>query len=87
MSADGVSAEDLEQAITERLQATHVSINDVSGGCGSAYEVIIVAEGFKGKSKLQRHRLVFKELKEEIAQIHAFTQRDFTPEEWEELNS
>jgi len=76
----------LEKAIRQRLNATTVIIDDVSGGCGSAFEVTIVSEQFKNKSKLQRNRLVFKQLKDEISLIHAFTQRDYTPEEWDGMN-
>lgn len=38
------------------------------------YEVIIVSSIFQGKTTLARHRLVNEQLKDEIAQIHAFTQ-------------
>ncbi|KAK9452237.1 bola protein [Limtongia smithiae] len=77
-----VQTEYLDVAIRERLQAQHVEVVDVSGGCGQAFEVIIVSPAFAGKGLLMRHRLVNAALKEEIAQIHAFTQKDFTPEEW-----
>jgi BolA-like protein 3 len=43
-----------------------------------------VSEEFKGKSLLQRHRLVNTALKEELKTIHAFSQKTFTPEQWEE---
>jgi len=32
---------------------------------------------------LARHRMVNSALKEEIAKLHAFTQKSYTPEEWE----
>jgi stress-induced morphogen len=38
---------------------------------------------FKGKTTLMRHRLVNGELKEEIAKVHAWTQKCYTEEEWE----
>lgn len=55
----------------------------MSGGCGQAFAVVIVTSLFKGKNKIMRHRLVYNALKEEIAAIHAFTQKGFTPEEWQ----
>lgn len=70
----GVTQQQLEAAIRERLSAQHVEILDQSGGCGQSYEVTVVSPLFEGKNKLARHRLVNKALETEIAQIHAFTQ-------------
>ena len=74
MTTSGVSREELDQAIRTRLNATHVEIEDISGGCGQAYEVVIVSPEFAGKNTLKRHKLVNAALKEEIAAVHAFTQ-------------
>jgi len=41
-----------------------------------------VSPEFVGKNSLKRHRLVNAALKEEIAQIHAWTAKCQTPEEW-----
>lgn len=79
-----LTAETLTQIIKERLQATEVEVQDMSGGCGQAFAVIIVSDVFLGKNKLARHRLVNASLKDEISQIHAFTQKVFTVNEWEE---
>ncbi|KAK7204699.1 bola protein [Myxozyma melibiosi] len=80
--SEGVALAHLEDAIRTRLDAVHVEVVDMSGGCGQAFEVIIVSPIFSGKNRLMRHRLVNSALRDEIAQIHAFTQKDFTPEEW-----
>ncbi|KAG7663209.1 uncharacterized protein J8A68_003291 [[Candida] subhashii] len=77
-----LTTESFQQIIKERLQATLVQVEDMSGGCGQAFAVIIVSPIFKGKNKLMRHRLVNHALKDEIASIHAFTQKGFTPDEW-----
>lgn len=77
-----LTAEGLEQIIAERLNATVVKVEDMSGGCGQAFAVVIVSSVFSGKNKLARHRLVNTALKEEIAGIHAFTQKGLTPEEY-----
>lgn len=78
-----LTAESLKSIIQERLEASLVQVEDMSGGCGQAFAVVIVSPLFKGKNKLMRHRLVNNALKEEIAAIHAFTQKGFTPEEWQ----
>ncbi|KAK9470963.1 bola protein [Dipodascopsis tothii] len=80
--SEGIKAADLEAAITSRLNATHTEISDISGGCGQAFDVVIVSPQFTGKNRLARHRLVNTALKQEIAAIHAFTQKNYTPEEW-----
>ena len=54
-----------------------------TGGCGQAFTTLIVSPVFAGKNSLKRHRLVNAALKDEIAQIHAWTARCQTPEEWE----
>lgn len=56
---------------------------DESDGCGGKFNVIIVSPEFEGKSILQRHRLVNSALAEELKTIHAFSQKTFTPEQWE----
>lgn len=78
-----LTSDSLKKLIEDRLEASLVQVEDMSGGCGQAFAVIIVSSKFKGKNKLMRHRLVNSALKEEIASIHAFTQKGFTPEEWE----
>ncbi|PMD67125.1 bola-like protein [Hyaloscypha bicolor E] len=79
----GVTEVGLRAKITEQLQATHVEIEDMSGGCGQAFSAIIVSPQFEKKTTLARHRLVNTALKTEIAAIHAWTPKCFTPEQWE----
>lgn len=73
-----ITPEHLKTVITERLEAVHVEVADISGGCGQAFEVTIVSPLFAGKNRLIRHRLVNNALKEEIASIHAFTQVSYS---------
>ncbi|QPG73549.1 hypothetical protein FOA43_000861 [Brettanomyces nanus] len=79
-----LNSDQLVKTIKTRLQANEVEVQDMSGGCGQAFAVIIVSDIFKGKNKLTRHRMVNNALSEEISQIHAFTQKVFTTDEWEE---
>ncbi len=53
-----------------------------AGGCGQSFEARIVSPIFDKKTTLARHRLVNAALKTEIAAIHAWTPKCFTPEEW-----
>ncbi|KAH3684177.1 hypothetical protein WICPIJ_004820 [Wickerhamomyces pijperi] len=78
-----LNSESLKQIIQTRLPTTEVYVSDMSGGCGQAFSVIIISTSFEGLNKLKRSRLINGLLKEEISAIHAFTQKNFTPEEWE----
>ncbi|KAF1945824.1 bola domain-containing protein [Clathrospora elynae] len=82
-ATSGVTMKVLKRKLEEGLGATHVEIEDLSGGCGQMYEAIIVSPQFAKKTTLARHRLVNSTLKEEIAAIHAWTPKCHTPEEWE----
>ncbi|KAL1861833.1 hypothetical protein Daus18300_008649 [Diaporthe australafricana] len=82
MENTAVSEAALKASIIERLNAIHVDITDMSGGCGQAFSTLIVSPEFAGKNSLKRHRLVNSALKEEIAAIHAWTAKCQTPEEW-----
>lgn len=79
------NAKQLEEKLTDKLTASYVQAVDESDGCGGKFSVIIVAEIFKGKTLLQKHRLVNSALAEELKEIHAFSQKAYTPEEWEKV--
>lgn len=53
------------------------------GGCGQAFSAIIVSPQFEKKTTLARHRMVNTALKQEVAAIHAWTPKCYTPEQWE----
>ncbi|RIA82555.1 bola protein [Glomus cerebriforme] len=86
MSA-GITKEHLEQTLRDKLSADHVEVIDTSGGCGQSYDVVIVSSVFEGKTVLQKHRLVNDAVKTEIAQLHAFSQKTYTPAQWVELSN
>ncbi|KAA1475723.1 bola-like protein [Dentipellis sp. KUC8613] len=78
-----VTPRELEEAIRAGIVVHHLEIIDESSGCGDKYSVLIVSEAFQGKNTLARHRFVNELLKREIADMHAFTQKTLTPEQWE----
>ncbi|TAQ89892.1 hypothetical protein B7494_g1754 [Chlorociboria aeruginascens] len=84
--ADSVTEEGLKTKLVDVLHATHVEIEDMSGGCGQAFSAIIVSPQFVKKTTLARHRLVNSALKTEIAAIHAWTPKCYTPEQWAREN-
>lgn len=70
-------ASETESAIQQKLQhaltVKEVDVRDTSGGCGTMFEIKIIAEEFQNKSIVQQHKVVTKILKEDIAQWHGFT--------------
>ncbi|MCJ1384223.1 hypothetical protein MMC17_007339 [Xylographa soralifera] len=82
-NTSGITPMSLKKTLTEKLDAQYVTIEDISGGCGQAFQATIVSPLFVKKTTLARHRLVNSTLKTEIAAIHAWTPKCFTPEEWE----
>jgi len=77
----------LKAALTQKLNAPYVAVEDISGGCGQSFEAIVVSSEFEKKTALARHRLVNSALKEEIASIHAWTAKCYTPEQWEKMKA
>ncbi|KAJ3227261.1 hypothetical protein HDU81_006828 [Chytriomyces hyalinus] len=84
---EGVPKDQLENVLREKLAATHVDAQDKSDGCGQNFEVVVVSAAFEGKNLLARHRLVNDAAKDEIARIHAFSQKCYTPQQWADLQN
>ncbi|KAI1489974.1 bola domain-containing protein [Biscogniauxia mediterranea] len=82
-SSPAITEASLKAALTERLNAVHVEVTDMSGGCGQSFTSLVVSPSFAGLSSLRRHRAVNAALRAEIAAIHAWSARCQTPEEWE----
>ncbi|GJJ10659.1 hypothetical protein Clacol_004886 [Clathrus columnatus] len=77
-----ISLKDLENALKNAIPISHLEIIDQSSGCGESYAVLIVSEAFEGKLTLARHRMINELLKNQIAQMHAFSQRTLTPKQY-----
>ncbi|WVQ69913.1 uncharacterized protein L199_008136 [Kwoniella botswanensis] len=73
-----------EQAIYDKLKSAfpgkRLEVQDVSGGCGSFYAILISSNKFKGLSTIKQHKLVNACLKEDIQGIHGL-QLKTIPEE------
>jgi acid stress-induced BolA-like protein IbaG/YrbA len=52
-------------------------------GDGAHFEAVIVSPLFAGKSKVQRHRVVYRALGDRMREeIHALSMQTCTPETW-----
>ncbi|XP_053665157.1 bolA-like protein 3 [Anopheles marshallii] len=55
---------------TKFPQAKNIVVTDISGGCGSMYEIFVESKEFKGLSTVKQHRLITETLKSEIKDMH-----------------
>jgi len=74
-----VTADSVKQGIHDGLACEHVEVI----GDGQHFQALIVSEQFAGKSRVQRHQLVYA-LRSASAceEIHALSMRTLTPGEW-----
>jgi acid stress-induced BolA-like protein IbaG/YrbA len=73
-----VTPEQLRSYIEKGLPCLEVRV----AGDGQHFEAHVVSEAFRGKSRIQRHQLVYAALGERMREeIHALSMRTLTPEE------
>ena len=73
-----VTPEQVQNYIEQGLKCREVRV----AGDGQHFEALIVSDSFRGKSRIQRHQLVYAALGERMrAEIHALSMRTLTPEE------
>jgi acid stress-induced BolA-like protein IbaG/YrbA len=74
-----VTPESVKSGIESGLACEHVEVI----GDGQHFQAVIVSTQFAGKSRVQRHQLVYGALGERMREeIHALSMRTLTPEEW-----
>ncbi|MFZ5523774.1 MAG: BolA family protein [Pseudomonadota bacterium] len=75
-----VTPESIQNNIAQGMVTEHLS---VAGDDGTHFEAVIVSEAFVGKSRVQRHQMVYQTLGDRMrAEIHALSMKTFTPQEW-----
>lgn len=73
------SPEDVKRYIANGLACEHLEVQ----GDGQHFEAVIVSGAFDGKSRVQRHQLVYAALGERMrAEVHALSMKTLTPAEW-----
>ena len=75
-----VTAESVKQGIEGGLACEHVEVI----GDGQHFQALVVSQAFAGRSRVQRHQLVYAALGERMREeIHALSMRTLTPDEWQ----
>ena len=76
-----ISAEEIHSLILQAIPDAQIQVRDTTGG-GDHYEAIVVSPSFSGKTKVNRHRMVYGALQDAMVQrIHALALTTLTPEE------
>ena len=74
-----VTPESIEQGIAAALACERVEVV----GDGEHFQALVVSNAFAGKSRIQRHQLVYAALGERMREeIHALSMKTLTPLEW-----
>jgi len=70
--------DELQQAIGAALDCEWIQVK----GDGRHFEAVVVCAGFDGKSRLERHRMVYSALGDRMRErVHALSMRTLTPQE------
>ncbi|MBY0575879.1 MAG: BolA family transcriptional regulator [Gallionellaceae bacterium] len=78
-----VTPESIQHNIAQNMSTEYLKI---SGDDGTHFEAVVVSGAFAGKSRVQRHQMVYQTLGDRMRQeIHALSMKTYTPEEWQEL--
>ncbi len=73
-----ITPQEIQRCIEQGLTCNRVRVI----GDGQHFEALIVSGAFRGKSRVQRHQLVYAALGERMREeIHALSMRTLTPEE------
>jgi len=75
-----MDAHDIESMIKAAIPDAQVTIRDLAGD-GDHYAATVIAESFRGKSRVQQHQIVYEALKAEMGgKLHALALQTGTPE-------
>lgn len=75
-----MDAREIEKLITEGIPDAKVTIRDLAGD-GDHYAAEVVAESFRGKSRVQQHQMVYDALKGNMGGVlHALALQTSAPD-------
>jgi stress-induced morphogen len=74
-----MTAHDIERLIKAKIPDAEVTIRDLAND-GDHYHATVIAESFRGKSRVQQHQQVYEALKAEMGgKLHALALQTGTP--------
>jgi acid stress-induced BolA-like protein IbaG/YrbA len=76
------SAADVRRYIAEGLACEELQVD----GDGRHFDALVVSTAFEGKSRVQRHQIVYAALGDRMREeVHALSIKALTPAEWKAL--
>ncbi|HEV3010205.1 MAG TPA: BolA family protein [Burkholderiales bacterium] len=79
-----VTPESVKSGIEAGLVCEHVEVV----GDGQHFQAVVVSPQFAGRSRVQRHQLVYAALGDRMREeIHALSMQTLTPDEWKKASS
>ena len=76
-----VTPDSVRTGIAAGLACDHLEVL----GDGRHFQAVVVSAAFEGKSRIQRHQLVYAALGDRMREeIHALSMRTLTPAEWQD---
>jgi stress-induced morphogen len=74
-----MAAVEIERLIRAGIPDAHVTIEDLAHD-GDHYKATVIAESFRGKSRVQQHQMVYRALQGEMGgKLHALALETGTP--------
>ena len=74
--------DDVRRYIAEGLACEQLQVD----GDGRHFDALVVSSAFEGKSRVQRHQLVYAALGQRMREeVHALSIKALTPAEWQAL--
>ncbi|HKA47524.1 MAG TPA: BolA family transcriptional regulator [Methyloceanibacter sp.] len=74
-----MAAQDIERLIKERFPDARVSIDDLAGD-GDHYAATVVSEAFRGKTRVEQHKMVYDALEGQMGgALHALALKTQAP--------
>lgn len=76
-----VTPESIQHNIAQGMTTEYLTVD----GDGHHFEAVVVSDEFAGKSRVQRHQIVYQTLGDRMRdEIHALSIKTYTPQEWED---
>ncbi|EFC48331.1 predicted protein [Naegleria gruberi] len=78
-------AQILENNFVDGENKPIIRVNDISGGCGAMFDILVVSNKFEGQSLVKQHKMVMEILKKDIQSMHGLTINTKTPKQYEDI--
>ena len=76
-----MDAREIERLIKGRIPDAEITIRDLAGD-GDHYAATVIAESFRGKSRVQQHQIVYEALKGQMGgALHALALQTGVPDQ------